>query len=86
MGKRSAFTPGETLSAHPQSLEEKVYNWACRTSAGNQFDIGVIRLSMAVFDQEEYSYKQVRDALYRLRVKTGLFTHLLRGVYKWQSK
>lgn len=65
-----------TLQTHVLTVARATTNYGC-------FDIGTIRLVIAIADGQEYSYRQVRNALYRLRVNGQPFKHLSRGIYKW---
>lgn len=55
------------------------YNWL-------EFDIEEIRLFVYAECQALLSYKQVRDALYRISHGKVLFRHIQRGKYTWLQK
>lgn len=65
-----------------ETIESKVFT-AC-TLAIDPYEFHIYELSLTVnqFFGNEYSYKQIRDALYRMRHKRGI-EHCGRGWYRW---
>lgn len=49
--------------------------------AGDEFSIHALRIAVYLRFGLLLSYKQARNALYRLRCKTGFLMHLGRGYY-----
>lgn len=65
------------------TLQSTVMAFAHAVTYEQCFEIGTVRLVIALSLGDTLSYKQVRDALYRERRKHGSFKHLSRGIYKW---
>lgn len=63
------------------SIQDVLYFQACEVR-GCRFHVNALRLRLA-FRGLFLSYKQARDALYRLRVMGAAFIHLGRGWYRW---
>lgn len=54
------------------------------TDRHDYFSVDAIRLEIGIKQQKFLSYKQVRDALYRLRtVQNVSIEHVGRGKYRW---
>jgi len=68
------------------SLEATVYYLAVNTSEWNEFHIEYIRWDAFFQMDTALSYKQVRNAIFRLRAKGLPIRHIARGTYRWTSK
>lgn len=68
------------------SLEALVYYLAVNTSDYNQFRIEYIRWDALFQHDRVLSYKQVRNAIFRLRAKGLPIRHICRGSYRWISQ
>lgn len=65
------------------TLQMKVQSSAVATTHNDHFSIRDIQFRVRACSGDLLSYKQVRDALYRLRVRYGEFCHVCRGSYRW---
>lgn len=62
-----------------QTIEERVEKVICDLAAWSiNYVINFLHSEFACW----YTYKQIRDALYRLRCKCGEFRHIQRGFYE----
>lgn len=76
------FIPAR-LQQPKRTLQIKVQCSAVATTHNDYFCIRDIQYHVHATSGDVLSYKQVRDALYRLRSRYGEFYHLVRGTYKW---
>lgn len=68
------------------SIELIVLYWALNTATWNEFHIESIRWEAFFQSDKSLSYKQVRDALFRLRAKGLAVRHVARGSYKFVTE
>ena len=64
---------------HGGTIEDLVYSIVADLQ---EWRIQWLMLEMMRHSGAVFTYKQTRDALYRLRVKTGEFHHVLYGLYE----
>lgn len=69
----------------PGTLQQSIYQCALEASTVNEFSIEGIRWR-AYFEYDlVLSYKQVRNALFRMKARGALpIRHIARGTYKWE--
>lgn len=60
------------------------YPEQAKRSGYPEFSIRDIQFHVIYTYNLPLSYKQTRDALYRVRVRTRQIRHILRGVYQWE--
>lgn len=66
-----------------QTIELEVANVSRIVTCSDCFTIKAIQLRIAIDRNRLLTYKQVRNALYRLREKDGEFYHNRFGEYFW---
>lgn len=71
--------------ARLNSIEALVFVLAEKTATYNEFQIESIRWDAFFQHDRALSYKQVRNALFRLRAKGANMRHICGGSYKWIS-
>ena len=76
------------LYAHvkPHTTEHLVLYLALTTSDWSGFSIEIIRWDALFMYDTPLSYKQVRNAIFRLRAKGLPIRHICRGTYLWKSQ
>lgn len=76
----------DSIPCKTSTVEFFVLYWAQQTAYQNHFAIEYIRWEAFFQDDLYLSYKQVRNALFRLRRKGLAIKHIGRGVYRFVEK
>lgn len=79
----NTFPASLRLRQSRRTLQMKVQCSAVATSQNDYFCIRDIQYHVHATSGDLLSYKQVRNALYRLRQRYGEFYHVARGSYRW---
>lgn len=79
----STFPYSPRLRQPRWTLQMKVQSSAVAITHNDYFCIRDIQYHVHACSGDLLSYKQVRDALYRLRSRYGDFYHVARGSYRW---